>query len=280
MAVAHLGEFVMDHTGFLQGHNIHIFFALALALSWAAFIPYMYDPENSIPWFTFGPAAAAILTARLVSGTPEVRAVLAAVLRWKVNVIWYIVAIGFPFLAQYISAIMNPLFGSAAPDWHAIPSIAEILPAVALFLVFSGPLGEEIGWRGYALPLLLERYSALNASLILGSVWAVWHLPLILVGDFTSSGAFMPVIAAIVFTWVFQNSAGSVVIAIILHASNQNSVRYLGRVFEDADRAQHQWIAVFVWIFFAILILGVHGTTSFVIRRPRKSIRAQEQSAE
>ena len=80
---------------------------------------------------------------------------------------------------------------------------------VALLLVFSGPIGEEIGWRGFALPRLLEKYSALSASLILGSVWAIWHLPLILVGDFTAYGAFMPVIAAIVFTWVSRTAGAA-----------------------------------------------------------------------
>lgn len=148
---------------------------------------------------------------------------------------------------------------------------------VALFAVFSGPLGEEIGWRGFALPKLLETYSALAASLILGSVWAVWHLPLILVGDFTSYGAFMPVIAAIAFTWVSQNAKGSVLLAILMHASYQNSVRYLGKVFTDADHVQQQWIGVAIWVLMVAAIVLVYGTKRFV-RQVEKPVALATQA--
>ena len=147
---------------------------------------------------------------------------------------------------------------------------------VALFAVFSGPLGEEIGWRGFALPKLLETHSALAASLILGSVWAVWHLPLILVGDFTSYGAFMPVIAAIAFTWVSQNAKGSVLLAILMHASYQNSVRYLGKVFTDTDHVQQQWLGDGIWVLVIAAILLAYGTRSFT-RRAEKRVELVTQ---
>src|SRR4029434_8845943 len=98
-----------------------------------------------------------------------------------------------------------------------------------------------------ALPKLLETRTATAASLILGSVWAIWHLPLILVGDFSAHGSIMPLIAAFAFTWVSQNARGSVLLAILMHASYQNSERYLGKVFTDGDYAQQQWICRGIW---------------------------------
>ena len=134
---------------------------------------------------------------------------------------------------------------------------------MAIFLVFSGPLGEEPGWRGYALPKMLERQGALAASLMLGVLWAAWHLPLGLVGDLTVYGSIHAVLAAVVFTWLWQNTRGSVLLAILMHASHQNSVRYLGRVYEGADQVQQQWIAVALWALVALTIVAVHGRERF-----------------
>ncbi len=250
----------------LRKYPLTSFFTLAIGMTWLAFIPY-YFSTDSIPWFTFGPMVAGITMAAVTGGLKQVKSLLAATFRWKVNPIWYLAAIGLPFATQYISVLLNPLFGSAAPAWGSIPPVMEILPMVAIFMVFSGPVGEEIGWRGFALPRLLEKYSALTASLIVGSVWAVWHLPLILVDDFTVYGAFMPVIAAIMFTWVSQNAKGSVLLAILMHASYQNSVRYLGKVFTDGDHVQQQWLGVGIWVVMIAAILLACGTKSFVARR-------------
>ncbi|HVG47532.1 MAG TPA: CPBP family intramembrane glutamic endopeptidase, partial [Rubellimicrobium sp.] len=248
---------------FVRRHQVGVFFTVALGFSWAAFVPYA-RAEDGIPWFTFGPAIAAILMAALIGGWSALKTLLASVIRWHVAPVWYLVALGLPFLIQLVAVWLNPRFGAPAPNWSAIPPLAQVLPMVALFAVFSGPLGEEIGWRGFALPRLLERHSALMASLILGAVWAVWHLPLILVDDFTTYGAFMPVIAAIVFTWVHQNTRGSVLLAILMHVSHQNSVRYLGRVYTNADQVQQQWIGVGLWILAVAVLLAVYGPRRFV----------------
>jgi membrane protease YdiL (CAAX protease family) len=255
--------------GLLRKYPIASFFALTLSSTTIAFIPY-YQSTDSIPWFTFAPMTAGFVMAAVTGGFGQVKSLLAATFRWKVNPIWYLVAIGVPFATQYLSVLLNPFFGSAASAWGNIPPVMEIIPMVAILLVFSGPVGEEIGWRGFALPRLLEKYSALTASLILGSVWAVWHLPLILVGDFTAYGAFMPVIAAIVFTWVSQNTKGSVLLAILMHASYQNSVRYLGKVYTDYDHVQQQWLGVGIWLVVIAAILLVYGTRSFVNRTPNR----------
>jgi uncharacterized protein len=253
----------------LRKYPLTSFFTLALGVTWLAFIPY-YQSTDSIPWFTFGPTVAGFTMAAVTGGFKKVKSLVAATFRWKVNPIWYVAAIGVPFATQLVSILLNPLFGSAAPAWGNIPPLMEILPMVALFAVFSGPLGEEIGWRGFALPKLLETRSALAASLIVGSVWAVWHLPLILVGDFTAYGAFMPVIAAFAFTWISQNAKGSVLLAILMHASYQNSVRYLGKVFTDGDHVQQQWLGVGIWIVIIAAILLAYGAKSFVARRQKR----------
>jgi membrane protease YdiL (CAAX protease family) len=244
-------------------HPLVSFFALAFALTWLLFLPWMASGGEGIPWFTFGPALAGFAIAAITDGWVGVRRVLAAIGRWRVAPIWYLVAIGLPLALQLAALLINPLFGAAPPNWSVVPPFGEIVAWVAIFLVFSGPLGEEPGWRGFALPKMLERQGALAASLLLGVLWAAWHLPLGLVGDLTVYGSIHAVLAAVVFTWLWQNTRGSVLLAILMHASHQNSVRYLGRVYEGADQVQEKWIGVALWALVALAIVAVHGRERF-----------------
>ncbi|MDR7220174.1 CPBP family intramembrane glutamic endopeptidase [Aminobacter aminovorans] len=239
------------------------FVLLAFAITWIAFIPFYQAGGEDIAWFTFGPFVAAIVISAILGGWPRVRALFASVVQWRVPPVWYLVAIGMPVAVQLLAIWINQMFGSAPPNWSNVPAITEIAVMVALLLVFSGPLGEEPGWRGFALPLLLGERGALNASLVLGLIWTAWHLPLVLLNDYSISSALNVMAAAVVFTWLYQNSAGSVLPAIMMHASHQNSVRYLGRVFEGSDAAQHQWIGLILWLVFALAIIAVYGTSSF-----------------
>jgi membrane protease YdiL (CAAX protease family) len=247
----------------LRRNQVAAYFVLTFVLTWLAFIPWYASNGDGIPWFTFGPFAAALILSALTGGWPAVRGLLAKIVQWRVGILWYLVALGLPLVIQLAAILINPLAGSPAPAWGKIPPLAEIIPMVLLFAVFSGPLGEEPGWRGFALPRLLERYPALTASLILGVVWAAWHLPLLLVDDLTVYGTINAVLAAVVFTWVYQNTGGSVLIPILMHMSHQNSVRYLGKVFAEPDHSQQQWIAVALWGLVVIAIVAVKGGASF-----------------
>ena len=108
--------------------------------------------------------------------------------------------------------------------------------------------------------------------MIVGSVWALWQLPLALVGDLTLYGTLNVFAAAVVFTWLYQNT-GSALLAILMHAAHQNSVRYLGKVFADGgDHLQQQWIAVGLWGAAAAAILAWYGTRSFASRPSRAEL--------
>lgn len=254
-------------------HRLTAFFSLALGLTWLAFIPFYLSNGENIPWFTFGPAVSGFIVAALAGGWSAVKAILASMVRWRVRPIWYLAALGLPLGAQLASILINPLCGSAEPAWSNIPAFSEMLPIIVLYAVFSGPLGEEPGWRGFATPRLLARHSALTSSLILGTIWAIWHLPLGLVGDLSLYGTINVVLAAIVFTWLYQNT-GSVLLAILMHVTHQNSVRFLGKVFVDGDYIQQQWIGVAIWAVIAVAIVAYYGTGSFVHRPATRLVTA------
>ncbi|RJT34931.1 CPBP family intramembrane metalloprotease [Mesorhizobium waimense] len=250
----------------VRRHQLISFFSLALGLTWLAFIPFWLSNGDSIPWFTFGPIVSGFIVAALSGGWGSVKVILASMVKWRVHPVWYLVAFGLPFGAQLVSILINPLFGAATPAWGNIPAMAEMLPIIALYAVFSGPLGEEPGWRGFATPRLLAGHSALTGSLILGAIWAIWHVPLGLVGDLSLYGTINVVLAAVVFTWLYQNT-GSVFLAFIMHVAHQNSVRFLGKVFTGGDSVQQQWIGVAIWAAIAAAIVAWYGTESFVRRQ-------------
>ena len=170
---------------------------------------------------------------------------------------------GFPIAVQLLANWLNPAFGSEPANWAAIPPVGQIAVTVAVLAVFSGPLGEEPGWRGFALPQLLQKHAAVNASLIVGIVWSLWHLPLALLGDYSVFAALFVVIAAFMFTWLWQNTGGSVLLAILMHVSHQNSARFLARVYVGQDQTQQQWITLAIWLAAAVGIVVFCGTRSF-----------------
>jgi membrane protease YdiL (CAAX protease family) len=110
-----------------------------------------------------------------------------------------------------------------------VPSTLFLYVVAGLFFLFAGgPVFEEIGWRGFALPRLQRLYGPLIGSLILGTLWALWHSPLFLIpswdtphGSFLDAALFLvwAVSITIVFTWVFNNTKGSVLMAILAHGS-------------------------------------------------------------
>jgi uncharacterized protein len=256
-------------------HQVAAFFVLTFVLTWSAFIPWYAGNAEGIPWFTFGPFAAAVILSAMTGGWGAVKGLLARIVHWRVGILWYVVAVGLPCAIQLAAILINPLLGSPAPAWGNIPPASEIVPMVVLFAILSGPLGEEPGWRGFAMPRLLARYRALTASLLLGVVWAAWHIPLLLVGDLTAYGTINAVLAAIVFTWLYQNTGGSVLLPILMHASHQNSVRYLGKVFAEPDHTQQQWVAVAIWALVALAIIAIAGTVKFGVWRDREAAEAR-----
>lgn len=112
-------------------------------------------------------------------------------------------------------------FGAALPLSFALP--LPLIPLILAIRVLTDGVGEETGWRGVAVPSLLAQMSAVSASLVLGLVWAAWHLPLIFTTGAVMADASIPLLFALLpaqavfYTWLYQRTAGSVVAAALLH---------------------------------------------------------------
>ncbi|MGP3965184.1 CPBP family intramembrane glutamic endopeptidase [Nonomuraea sp. 3N208] len=159
---------------------VTMFFLLAFVITWAVWIPRAIDPHGPAEvlgqvW-SYGPAFAAVGVAAFTGGLGDLGRRL---IRWRVGLFWYAVALLGPVVVSLVIAGVNVLLGGKwALAWESPGGLLALFAALAL----TDGLGEETGWRGFALPRMLTRMSPLTASLTLGLVWAAWHLPLFWTG--------------------------------------------------------------------------------------------------
>jgi uncharacterized protein len=214
----------------MKRHPLVTFFLLVFILTWVVWVPRASGAPLGVlgqAW-TWIPAIAALLAAALTGGRGALRELGSRLVRWRVGWQWYVVVILGPAVFSLAVAGIYVLFGGSWAE-AAPPAILAgpllLLPLFLAILTLTDGLGEELAWRGFALPRLLTRYNALVASVVLGVIWALWHLPLL----WTEGGPMyqLPVwlllldltAKAILFTWVFLHTRGSVLIAMLFHGA-------------------------------------------------------------
>jgi membrane protease YdiL (CAAX protease family) len=215
----------------VKQHPLITFFVLAYTLSWIIESPLVFlrDSVTDTQYLVLVllasnvPSVVAIVLTAIVLGRGALRKLLGRLLIWRVNPLWYLVIVLGPVALTGGVVALNTLLGGPAL------SLGMPLLGVAVFLAFSifpgSALGEEIGWRGYALPRLQSRRSALSASLILAPIWALWHLPLWLTGapgrTPTLYAAFVVSAFAmsVIITWVYNSTGGSLLMVVLIHAT-------------------------------------------------------------
>jgi membrane protease YdiL (CAAX protease family) len=155
----------------------------------------------------------------------------------------YLLAFVGPMAVVGLAILAAGLWGPA--DWR----LGEVQPGRFLLFFFAmalldGPLGEELGWRGYLLPTLLRQVRPVVASVIVGAVWWLWHLPLYAADGRTLSPGFLGtylvqlIAAATIYTWFFLRSRGSVLLAILLHQASNYSQFLASRLFPGMTQGE------------------------------------------
>lgn len=242
-------------------YSLIAFFALTFMLSWSLWIPAALASHGLVtfavsPMVTgilgaFAPTLAGLIMTALEAGWPGLRSLGRRLWLWRVGLQWYLFVLLWPALLSLCVTGVAIRMGKPAPDFANPPFVAlyPIPPAALqigwwLFLPFvflqqmtiGSALGEELGWRGYALPRLQARTNALSASIILGLLWGIWHLPLYwTVGDARASmsvGWLLAglVLEAILYTWVFNHTQGSLLPALLFHAATAVTSLFLAAV--------------------------------------------------
>jgi hypothetical protein len=183
---------------------------------------------------------AGIILAAVEGRRGGVRELLSRFLIWRVGIHWWAYALLFPIVLSVASLYLFELLGGPRPDWSSLKPLYTVIPAMIFLIVMAG-IGEEFGWRGFALPRLQGRHTALTSGLIVGMIWAIWHIPLF----FTlgtpqyqmrlEAGPVLPIVwfslfviaGSIQYTWLFNNTKGSVLLAAVAHGAGNAWVGYI-----------------------------------------------------
>ena len=251
-------------TSLIEQYALAIFCTLTIALTFASTL--LPLPGEGIPVvMVFIPALLAISLTAFSEGKAGVRSLLGKLAQWRIRLKWVVIAVALAFVVRLaISLIALGLGMIATIQLRPGGPSAFVLLAV-VFFVFAIP--EELGWRGYALPKLLERYSPLAAALIVGVLWGSLHLALLLPGMMNAGAPALPTLLAlaggsVLFTWLYVNSGGSVVLTTLFHAAQSFFV-----ILNDGITvAQQSWLLAGVYLAAALIL--VIATGSSLRRKP------------
>jgi hypothetical protein len=238
----------------VERHPRVTFFVLAYGLSWGNYILSMNWPI--VPFlFPYGPMLAALIVAGITKGRNGLKDILRRCLPWRVGIKWYAVALFLPIAIALVAVSLSILLG--AP----LSTVAQLSPWYSLFLLFpmamiDAPLGEEPGWRGYALPGFPANRSPLENTLILGLLLAGWHLPLALAGGSIAAPYLIATIASAVMTnWIYYNASESALLAILYHTAANIMGLYLFPAFSRSDLVMMFWLLAAVNCVVAIIVV-------------------------
>jgi membrane protease YdiL (CAAX protease family) len=249
-------------------YQLVCFFLLAYALSWWPWVWYQFDPITvDAPILPWGPLAAAVVMLLLAGGRPALTAWLAKIVHWRVPLIWYVVALLGPPALTLTAVGINRLLGAEFAAEARYPGAADLVVRFVFIFLWIG-LGEEPAWRGYALPRLLSGRTALAASLILGLLHAIWHLPLFGIEYDAQNGipwAITVFCVAVVITWIWLHTGGSLLLPMLLHASN-NTIAFFWGMFEGTDQLRLWWIWCALWVAATAIVVVSNGPA--LTRRP------------
>lgn len=223
----------------MRKHIALLFVLLTYIITWSVEVPLALTtlgfasikiPKSLQTICTLSPGVAALVLTVIFFKKYQLTGLLKAVVKWKVKFKWYaivfILGIAFCGLSLFLFDWIYRQINNPDPVYNFIFYFILILPLSALW--------EEIGWRGFLLPILQQKYTPLKASIIIGFVWGLWHLPIFLAlnayGDktfiyflFMFIGCFA---LSIIATWLYNSTKGSVFICILFHNAINTSAAY------------------------------------------------------
>ena len=195
------------------------FAVVAYAISWSPWFISIATGRHFGGIFPFGPMIAAFAVTAVAGGRSEVAQLGARLVRWRMPVIWWLAAILIALAPLVVTGVGVSLLGGAAPNPVMLAKWPSVLATFPMVLILGGPLGEEIGWRGFGVSKLVgQGRRPVAAALIIGVTWAGWHLPLFLTHRMPPPAAIVMVIGAVTMGWLYLNSGESALLLTAFHA--------------------------------------------------------------
>jgi uncharacterized protein len=292
----------------IANHPLIAYFVLAFGLMWLFIVPLGFSRSHGSSVLAYdlsegvgnalyllgtfiGPTVAALIVTSVTEGRTGVVRLLKRFVQWRVRPQWYLVVLGINMLVLLLAyaALIGPeLLVAAVSHWSLL--LSTFLPLVA-FGIFIPSIAEEPGWRGFALPRLQQRHGPVVASLILGSLHGLWHLPALMTKNFgpLPLANYVPfmltaALATIIYTWVYNRTGGSILLAILLHAASNATAGWLTTLFAEAGLqlptvglagflASTSWINTIAYgLVVLLLIVATRGRLGY---QPYQEIEAQ-----
>jgi uncharacterized protein len=236
-------------------HRLVAFFGLTFLLSWWSW-PLQALGLAPTAFFPCGPLLAALVVIGVAEGRAGYRDLGARMIRWRVGWTWWLVAVGTPLAVLALATAANVVIWHAPAPVLATLSWSQLVLVAAIRFVnpLDGPLGEEPGWRGFALPRLQADRSPLASGLVLGVLVALWHLPLVATGQLGAVGLPITFAITLVYVWLFNRTGGSVLLTMVFHIA-QGTISYAALGFTGADAARMDLLAGAAWCALAVALV-------------------------
>lgn len=249
------------------------YFVLTCVISWTIWLSLVLQSQGidipTIPYQHFlgalGPISAAVIVAGVTAGRPAVRHLWRGMLRWRIGLRWHLIGVLGPAVLFVISALGIGMYNGEWANFRTFGQSEEFstLGLVSIFLInfLTFGIGEEAGWRGFALPRLQVSHSALTSTLMLTIFWAFWHIPLFFyrpgytsMAGFDIVGWFLSLITGgILLTWLFNSTQGSILVVALFHASVD--VAFTSRLV-DATVINMMGVLIVVWAIGVVMVTG------------------------
>ena len=271
-----------------QKYTLIVFFILAIGLTWIFMITDALGSHGILPFrlpiplmvvMGYMPTLAAVLVTSWTRGREGVRALFRKLLIVRVGLGWYLFAI-FGMIGVYVLAIFIynlsgvepaiPFISESAPD---VPLLQLALMSIPMFIVIGLVNGEELAWRGFAMPHLQAKYNALTSSIIMGLLWSLFHLPLFFTktGSSQADMSFLSftvstVSITVLYTWLLNNTRGSVLLAYLFHASQNTWSRVIA---VDHANSFVNWAGALILLLLAVIVVVTNGAENLSSKSTR-----------
>jgi membrane protease YdiL (CAAX protease family) len=251
------------------------FFLITYAVTWSAWFGWLHLTTGP-RWFlfylgVFAPGLVALGLTWKEKGQPAVRSLLARIFRWQVAARWYLFAIGYIATIKLLAAVAQRAFTGTWPSFGQEPWLLMVAAIVFSTWVQAG---EELGWRGYALPRLSVCFGLAGASVIVGVLWAAWHLPLFFVPAGDLHGQSFPLYLlqvtalSVAMGWLYWHTDGSLLLVMLFHAAANNTKDIVPSAVVGATNSLTLnaslvgWLTVaLLWICAAYFLIRMHRAT-------------------
>jgi membrane protease YdiL (CAAX protease family) len=247
---------------------IWTFLALTFGWTWGLWAIVVWIGDGMSGWSralflasAFGPGIAAFATVWAFEGRAGLRNWLRRCLKWRLGWRWYALALLTPPCLMVAALGIHVAFGWTIPNSTVQGSALIVVAKFALVIILGGPMGEEFGWRGYALPSLTARFGWRWASIVVGVVWGLWHLPLFWMpgtaqGDLPMGLFLVSTVAlTVVFARLSVNTGFSVMPAILLHGSINWSSMVLPVMPNGGDSRPYTIVMILLILVATVLIV-------------------------